>query len=136
MNYQTQKEVLMEVYLEVKSMITKEEFCKFIESYQEFQDEIDKFDMAITGKNYSTILFETKWYSAVGKMLDAFLDSYFTEEGVDWICYYLFEDIEDKIVTVEYEDLFGTKEMEFHLNSVNELWNFLIIDKEVYFKNV
>ena len=136
MNYQTLKEVLTEAYLGIKNMITKEEFCKFITSYQEFQDNIDKFDMAITGKNYPTILFETKWFSAVGKMLDAFLDSHFTEEGIDWICYYLFEDIGDKVVTVEYEDLFGEKEIEFHLNSVDELWDFLISDKTAYFKNV
>ena len=117
-------------------MINKEEFYKFISSYQEFQESVDKFDMAITGKNYASFLFETKWYEAVGRMLDVFLDSNFTDEGVDWICYYLFEELGDKVVKVEYEDLFGTKEMEFHLNSVDELWDFLITDKKIYFKNV
>ena len=45
-------------------MITKEEFIKFIQSYIEFQDSVDNFDKAITGKSYPSILFETKWYEA------------------------------------------------------------------------
>lgn len=119
-------------------MITKEEFIKFVQSYIEFQESIDKFDMAITGKNCPTILFETKWYEAVGRMLDSFLDSHFTDYGIDWICYFLFEDVNDKAAYIKQEgDMFNEeKEIRYSLESADELWDFLLTDKKLYFKNV
>lgn len=119
-------------------MITKELFIKFIQSYIEFQESVDNFDKAITGKNYPTILFETKWYDAVGKMLDSFLDSHFTDRGIDWIFYFLFEDVDDKAAYIKQEgDMFNEeKEIRYSLESADELWNFLLTDKKLYFKNV
>jgi hypothetical protein len=119
-------------------MINKEEFIKFIQSYIEFQESVDNFDKAITGKNYPSILFETKWYDAVGKMLDSFLDSHFTDCGIDWIFYFLFEDANDKAAYVKQEgDMFNEeKEIRYSLESIDELWNFLLTDKKLYFKNV
>lgn len=119
-------------------MITKEEFIKFIQSYIEFQESVDNFDKAITGKSYPTILFETKWYEAVGKMIDSFLDSHFTDFGIDWISYFLWEDTDDKAAYVKQEgDMFNEeKEIRYPLESADELWNFLLTDKKLYFKNV
>lgn len=119
-------------------MITKEEFTEFISTYNKYHEAIDRFDQAITGKSYTTILFETDWDMAVGKMLDLFLDSHFTELGVDWINYYLWEPIEDKRVYITKEaDMFYKEEkIEYHLNSIDELWDFLLTDKKAYFKNV
>ena len=50
----------------------------------------------------------------------------------------MFEDIEDKLVTVKQDkDIFNEeKEIEYHLNSLEELWDFLLTDKKAYFKNV
>ena len=119
-------------------MIAKEEFVKFIQSYIEFRESADRFDMAITGKNHPTILFETNWYEAVGKMLDAFLDSHFTDYGIDWICYFLFENVDDKAAYVKQDkDIFNEeKEIRYPLDSTDELWDFLLTDKKSYFKNV
>lgn len=119
-------------------MITKEEFVKFIQSYIEFEEYVDNFDKAITGKSHPTILFETKWYEAVDKMLDSFLDSHFTDYGVDWICYFLFEDVDDKAAYIKQEgDMFNKeKEIRYPLESTDELWDFLLTDKKLYFKNV
>ena len=118
-------------------MINKEDFIKFIQSYIEFQESIDNFDKAITGKNYPSILFETKWYDAVGKMLDSFLDSHFTVHGIDWIFYFLFEDVSDKAAYIKQEgDMFNEeKEIRYSLESADELWDFLLTDKKLYFKN-
>lgn len=118
-------------------MINKEEFIKFIQSYIEFQESIDNFDKAITGKNHPTILFETKWYNAVGKMLDSFLDSHFTDYGIDWICYFLFEDVNDKAAYIRQgKDIFNEeREIRFPLDTLDELWEFLLTDKNLYFKN-
>ena len=119
-------------------MITKGEFIKFIQSYIEFQDSVDNFDKAITGKSYPSILFETKWYEAVGRMLNSFLDSHFTDYGIDWICYFLFEDVDDKAAYIKQEgDMFNEeKEIRYSLESADELWDFLLTDKKLYFKNV
>lgn len=119
-------------------MINKENFIKFIESYQEFENGINKLDMAITGRNYPTIVFECGWYDSVGKMLDAFLNGHFTEKGIDWIFYFLFEDTNDKAAYINQEgDMFNEeKEIRYSLESADELWDFLLTDKKLYFKNV
>ena len=118
-------------------MITKEEFTKFISNHQIFDRGIERFEKAITGKNYTCNLIETDWGEAVGYMLDSFLESHFTEKGCDWIYYYLFEDVEDHKVIVKKEaDMFNVEEeIEYHLNSIDELWKFLLTDKKLYFKN-
>ena len=116
-------------------MITKEEFTKFINQYQIFNKALDRLSEALSGSKYGLPLFETDWGEAVGKMLDIFLDSHFTETGVDWIAYYLFESVEDKKVTITKKDMFGEKEFEYHLNSLDELWDFLLTNKVLYFKN-
>lgn len=118
-------------------MITKEEFINYLTQYQIFDKAIDRLSEALSGSKYGIPLFETDWGEAVGEMLDIFLCSHFTVEGADWVTYYLFEDIEDKLVTItKPADMFNEKkEIEYHLNSLDELWNFLLTDKEAYFKN-
>ena len=116
-------------------MITKEEFAKFIDNYKEFSEGIERFEKAITGSEFTCNLLETDWGDAVGKMLDSFLDSHFTEEGVDYICYWLWEDEEDKKVIIDTEDMFGITETEYPLNSLDELWNYLLTNPKLYFKN-
>ena len=119
-------------------MISKEDFSKFILEFQTFEQAIDRIEEAISGSQYGCGLWESDWYSAVGKMFDIFVDTHFTEQGADWVSYYMFEDIEDKLVTVKQErDIFGEeKEIKYHLNSIDELWDFLLTDKKAYFKNV
>ena len=117
-------------------MITFELFEEFITSYQNFDKGIRRFEEAIFGKKYTQI-WECDWCLSVEKMLDSFIDSHFTDKGGNWILYYLFEDIEDKIVTITVEgDIFRDPGIvEFHLNSIKELWDFLCTDKELYFKH-
>lgn len=119
-------------------MITKEEFVKFITEFQSFNKAIDKIEKALTGRSYSCTLFESDWVTSVEKMLDIFIESHFTDKGIDWICYYLFESIDDRLVTItKSADLFNKEEkIEYHLNSIDELWDFLLTDKNLYFKNV
>ena len=89
-------------------MISKEDFFKFILEYQTFEQAIDRIDAAISGSIYGCGLWESDWYSAVGKMFDLFVNTHFTELGADWVFYYMFEDIEDKLVTIKQEkDIFN-----------------------------
>ena len=120
-------------------MITKEQLSEFLDRYSNFDKAVIRMGEAISGKSYpyNTNLFETDWYTHVSEMYDIFLESHFTDEGIDWINYYFLEDVEDHLVTVTVSaDLFeGKREIEYHLNSIEELWNFLITDKKAYFKN-
>jgi len=117
-------------------MITKDDFSKFLTEYEFFKKAIDRFGKALGGNEFYYI-YECDWYDSVGIMLEIFIDSHFTEKGADWIYYYLFEDIEDhKVIVTKEADLFGDKEkVEYHLNNIDELWNFLLINKNLYFKN-
>ena len=116
-------------------MITKEEFTKIITSYQNFENNIDRLFYAFTGSKNN--FMDCDWIDEVNKLLEAAIYSHFTEEGVDWIFYYLYELIDDKKVTVtKSADLFDKEQkIEYHLNSIDELWDFLLTDKKLYFKN-
>lgn len=118
-------------------MITKEEFFKFIDNYNCFISGIEKLSNAFTG-GHNCDIFECQWIDAVSIMLDAFIYSHFTDKGADWIFYCLFDPILDKKVTINQEkDIFNEeRKVEYHLNNLDELWNFLLTDKKLYFKNV
>ena len=120
-------------------MITKEELKNFLDRYNNFDKAVTRMEEAISGKSYpyGTNLFETDWHTYVSEMYDIFLESHFTDKGIDWVNYYFLEDIDDHLVTVTISaDLFNKEqEVEYHLNSVDELWDFLITDKKLYFKD-
>ena len=117
-------------------MITKEEFIQYITEFQKFDEAIERIEVAIGGSKWSCNLWESDWYGNVSKLLDIFINSHFTEKGADWVYYYLFENIDDKKVIIEVEDMFGIEKKEYHLNSIDELWDFLLTDKKLYFKDV
>ena len=119
-------------------MISKEDFFKYLTEFQTFEQAVDRMEIAISGSKYGCNLWESDWYSAVGNMFDIFINTHFTEQGADWVSYYMFENIEDKLVIIKQEkDIFDEeKEIEYHLNSIEELWDFLLTDKKAYFKNV
>jgi hypothetical protein len=114
-------------------MITKDEFNKFLTEYEFFEEATRRMKEAFCGKSH--LFVECDWVDSVGKMLDIFIESHFTEKGADWVYYYLFENIDDKKVVIEVKDMFGIEEKEYHLNSIDELWEFLLTDKKLYFKN-
>lgn len=117
-------------------MITEEKFIRAIAKYNEFTKGVEALSQVVCDSKYS--IYETKWIDAVGQIFDIFVDSNFTDKGADWIFYYLFEDPDDKAAYVKQEeDMFNEeKEIRYPLNTVEELWNFLLTDKNLYFKNV
>ena len=118
-------------------MITKKEFIEFINAYKKYESGVDRFDMSITGKAYPSILSDTDWGQAVGIMLDCFLCSHFTEDGVDIIDWWLFEEVNHVITQTIDSDLFHVKsEIEYDVNDINDLWEYLYKFKKDYIKNV
>ena len=117
-------------------MITKKELFDFITAYQNFDDAITRIEEAISGSKYGCNLFASDWYDSVGKMLDVFLESHFSNHGRDLIYWWLFEDV-DKIIYQKVDpDLFnGETEVEYNVENFDDLWIHIIKHKEDYFKN-
>ena len=103
-------------------MITKEEFIKYISLYQKFNESVERLEKSITGRNDMYFIYETDWCEAVGKMLDTFLDSHFTNYKAAYV--------------KQEEDMFNEeKEIRYPLDTMDELWSFLQTDIKAYFKN-
>ncbi len=114
-------------------MITKEHFIDFITEYQNFDKAIERLEIAISGKKYGCNLFESDWYESVARMFDVFLESFFTDDGQDVITWWLFEDVDHIIWQKTDPDLFnGKSEIEYNVNDIEDLWNYLFKYKEDY----
>lgn len=103
-------------------MITKESFIDFIKNYKVFNEAVGRIGVAISGKDYCCDIYESDWYNSVGLMLDIFIDSNFTTDGIDLINAYLFENI--PLIVYEDENLFE-KEKEIVIDSLDKLWNYI-----------
>lgn len=97
----------------------KQTFVEFIKEYKTFEWAVRRLEKALGGPElYNRVeLFETDWYQAVDKMFSIFIDSNFTESGADTIYNAIFNPIN-----------------EFDIENIEEIWNELISDKELYFK--
>jgi hypothetical protein len=116
-------------------MITKDEFIKYLNAYQLFEERVDRMGEAITGSTSN--LFESDWYMAVDKMLATFLNSFLTEDGIDVVYYFMFEPIDPKTIIIKQEkDMFNEEEeVKYTLETLEDVWNFLLTDTKIYFKN-
>ena len=88
--------------------MTKETFIKLIKDYQEFQEYLDKlYDLKIDIIN--GLLHE---YPC--KLFDSIIYDTFTEDGSDWVSYYLYEN-PDKCYYID--------KVKYPLETVDDLWN-------------
>lgn len=88
-------------------MIGKEKFTELIQEYYKQDKRIDKFDELLPGC-YGSPILDYGW-----KMFDELKEAYFTEEGVDWINYFLYENPEKRY----YID-----DTEIPLKTIDDLW--------------
>lgn len=120
-------------------MITKKDFFEFLRNYKKFESSIKRIEKAISGDEpyYNVCLFESDWYQAVDKIYDIFINSHFTELGIDLINWWMFEDVDHIIWENREADLFnGKSEIEYDVNDKVDLWNYMLKYKKDYFKNV
>ena len=117
-------------------MITKEEFIEFIQAYEEFEEGIDNLGKFLSGDRLHGVnLWDSNWVDAVCKMWDQFMYSHFTEEGSDLINWWKFEDVNHIITQTVSPDLFnGKSEIEYNVNNIEDLWNYLTKFSSDYFK--
>lgn len=118
-------------------MIIKEEFFKALSEHQKFNDAVDRISKSISGDGYSVYLYETDWANAEGNIFDLFLKSNFTEDAIDIIYWWLYEDV-DKIIYKNIEkDLFRKESEEsISVETAEQLWDFFKAEPELYFKDV
>ena len=93
-------------------MITKEIFVEFINNYKYCDNLIDTLNNMLTVNFY-----DSKYVNAVGRMLDLFVDSHFSEEGSDLIYWWLFESVKKVI--------YDNDDKEIELSTVEDLWDYL-----------
>ena len=117
-------------------MVTKEEFINFVKAYETFENVIDQIQKVLSGnKLYNINLWESDWVDSVGKMWDNFMYSHFTEEGCDLINWWKYEDIDHIITQTVDSNLFYEKsKIEYNVNDIEDLWNYLTKFSSDYFK--
>lgn len=117
-------------------MITKEEFIEFVKAYEAFENGIDRIEETLSGnKPYTIDLWGCNWVDAVCKMWDQFIYSHFTEEGGDLINWWKYEKVDHIITQKVNPDLFhGESKIEYNVNDIEDLWNYLIKFSSDYFK--
>lgn len=117
-------------------MISKELFVKYLEQFQRFNTAFERIEEALMGRKYSSNLYESDWCDSVGAMLDLFLKSHFTKDGRDLIYWWLFEDVDHIIWQTVDPDLFhGKSEIEYNVNNIEDLYDYLVKFKKDYIKD-
>lgn len=92
----------------------KENFIKLIQTAEKFDAEIERwYDFGIELQELP--ICELPW-----KMFDCYIDDHFTEDGIDWINWYLFE--RRSIFTGEVMACWDEEGNEFYVNTPEDLW--------------
>lgn len=93
-------------------LISKKEFKKLIEDYQDFQKYLDKlYDLKIE-------IINSQLHEYPCLLFDNIIKMFFDEEGEDWISYYLYE-----LPSLgEGEHVFDEDNKPISLNNVDDLW--------------
>lgn len=111
-------------------MMNKNDFVKIIEQHQAFEKGIERIEKALMGNRYNSNIFESDWVQAEYIMFDTILTSVLTNEGWDLVTWYLYEDVA--------KDIYEKDGKVVELNSIEDLYDYLITHKEDYFwtKNI
>lgn len=105
-------------------MIIFKEFKEAVDSVSKINDFNDEFYNLHKIDISETDAIQEGW-----RLFDIFIESHFTDEGSDLIFWWMYEDV-PKII---YQDtIFG--KVETNIEDIEDLWKYLISDKEVYFK--
>lgn len=95
-------------------MITKEQFEEFIENYYLFDNYVNEL------QKLQIDIIETPLFNQFAKLNDLFLTTNFTEEGVDWINWWLYERVS---FTGEINAAYDDSGEEIDLSSLSKLWD-------------
>ena len=96
-------------------MITKEIFLKFIDAAEKYDSEIERWS------DFGINIFEQAIIDYGWELYNLFLETNFTEEGIDWVNWYMFERV--SIVTGELLSCYDENGSEFYVYNSEQLWD-------------
>lgn len=88
---------------------------KVINLAQSYEDEVDKWT------NFGIDFYDMPIYEIHGQLFDTLIDSLFTEDGLDWINWWLYERI--SIITKEPLQAYNEDGSIIPTDTVEDLWN-------------
>lgn len=91
-------------------MIGKEQFHKYIKEYQHQQELVEGVSQYFR-EFWDSDIIEYGW-----RMFDELLNAYFTEKGIDWIYYFLYENPNKS---------YYVNEVKLPLETFNDLWELI-----------
>lgn len=106
-------------------MINKELFVKIINLAEKFDKEIDRW------QDFGLDIIETPIYELSWNIFCCCIDSYFDEEGRDWVDWYLFERI--NVTTKEILPCYDKNNNKLYVNNPEDLWE-LVKDHQLNFE--
>ena len=95
-------------------MITKEEFTKLITDYQNYLKRLDEVCQVL-----ATNVWECDWVEYSGLLFDYTIDLLFKPEGVDTICWWLFERKDN-----QYK-MWDANKKEIPMDTLDDLWEYV-----------
>lgn len=109
-------------------------------TFEEFKEQIDL--IKAVHKNLDELnklhfdIFDTDLINNCLKIFDNFIVSHFTEVGSDLVFWWLYEDVKKIIYKTVSPDIFTKerKEIEINVEKIEDLWEYMIKSKKVYFK--
>lgn len=108
--------------------MTLETFTNGIKRFQKFDFIIDSLcDLGVD-------LNDSELYAISQDLFNYLLGEYFSDAGIDFIYWWLYEADVCKVVSVENVTLFGKEEHKIKLETIEDLWKYLHSDK-IYLKN-
>lgn len=95
-------------------MLTKEQFTQFIEAVEDYDDEVNRWN------DFGIEIFQLPICELAWNLSDCFIQSHFTEDGQDWINWYLFERI--SVISGEILPCYDEDGNRFYVNNAEDLW--------------
>lgn len=92
----------------------KKTLVELIETVEKFNEALDSFH------NVGIDIYDSHLVESFNKLEDMFMKANFTEEGVDWIYWYLYERI--SLVTGEVLACYDENGKEFFVENPEDLW--------------
>lgn len=104
-------------------------------TFDEFKRQVDSID-EINRKFEAFGITESQIYEDVNMLFENFIDSHFTEEGCDLFFWWKYENVKKVIYKTVTPDIFTKeqKKIEINVEKIEDLWEYMIKHKKVYFK--
>lgn len=95
-------------------MLTEEQFIDFINVTENYDNEVTRWS------DFGIDIFELPICELTWNLVECFIESHFTEDGQDWINWYLFERV--SVISGEVLPCYDEDGNKFYVNNAEDLW--------------